>query len=138
MFSRFWKNQAEKKFCHQNWSTADVICDICTLLGEGGQFDHTNFMPSKILEWPFPGYRLFSTKYFWALTSHRNLIRFVPSLSPVNHCGDKFRVKQARFGNFVLPKLIYSQKVTFHQVLAKLDNLYSLDYIVVKLTTLTQ
>ena len=64
LFSRFWKNQGEKKFCHQNWSTADVISDICTLLGEGGQFDHTNFMPSKILEWPFPWYRLFSTKYF--------------------------------------------------------------------------
>ena len=41
-FSPFRKNRTEKKFCHQNWSTADVICDICTLLGEGGQFDHTN------------------------------------------------------------------------------------------------
>ena len=149
MFSHFLKNQGEKKFCLLNRSTADVICDISTLLGEGGQFDHTNFMLRKILEWPFPGYRLFSTKYFWALTSHRNLtpknfgqfgpwIRIFPSSSPVNHCGDKFWVKRAKFGNFRLPKLMYCQNVTFHQVLAKLDNLYSLDYIVVKLTTLTQ
>ena len=64
LFSSFLKNQAEKKFCLLNLSTADVICDISTLLGEGGQFDHTNPMQSKILEWPFAGYRLFSTKYF--------------------------------------------------------------------------
>ena len=64
LFSLFLKNQGEKKFCLLNRSTADVICDISTLLGEGGQFDHTNFMLRKILEWPFPGYRLFSTKYF--------------------------------------------------------------------------
>ena len=66
LFMNFSKNQGEKKFCHQNRSTADVICDISTLLGEGGQFDHTNFMLRKILEWPFPGYRLFSTKYFFS------------------------------------------------------------------------
>ena len=64
LFSLFLKNQAEKKNCLLNRSTADVICDIGTLLGEGGQFDHTNPMQSKILEWPFSGYRLFSTKYF--------------------------------------------------------------------------
>ena len=64
LFSCFLKNQAEKNFCLLYRSTADVICDISTLLGEGGQFDHTNPMQSKILEWPFSGYRLFSTKYF--------------------------------------------------------------------------
>ena len=64
LFMNFLKNQGEKKFCLLNQSTVDVICDITTLLGEGGQFDHTNPLQSKILEWPFYGYRLFSTKYF--------------------------------------------------------------------------
>ena len=75
-----------------------------TLLGEGGQFDNTNFMLSEILDGPSPEYRLFSNKYFWALTSHRNLtpknfwqfgpwIRIDPSSSLVNQCGDKFWVK---------------------------------------------
>ena len=38
-----------------------MICDISMVLGEGGLFDHTNPMQSKIFEWPFFGYRLFST-----------------------------------------------------------------------------
>ena len=54
LYSSIVTNPMEKssreKFCHQNQSTADVICDISTLLGEGGQFDHTNPIQSKILE----------------------------------------------------------------------------------------
>ena len=54
----------EKSSREQILPDADVIYDINTLLGEGGQFDHTNSMLSKIFYWPFPVYGLFSTTYF--------------------------------------------------------------------------
>ena len=73
----------------------------------------------------------------WANLAHKySFPQFIPGEPSL--VGTKLGSRWARFGNFGFPKLMYSQNTDVQQLLAKLDNFYSLDYIVVKLTTLTQ